>query len=203
MKKQRIHFLSGVILSIFIGLHLFNHAASIAGIRQHIELMERLRLLYRHPFVETVLLTAVVVQVISGLSLLRSSSKTAFFDRLHLLSGLYLAIFLLIHVSAILAGRIYLNLDTNFYFGAAGINHFPVNLFFIPYYALAVLAFFGHLAAIHRKKMKRSILFMQPAQQAWGILLFGAALTLLLLYGLTNHFSGIEIPAEYRILTGQ
>ena len=120
-----------------------------------------------------------------------------------LVGGLYLAIFLVIHVSAVLVGRFYLKLDTNFYFGAAGINSFPVNLFFIPYYALAVLSFFGHLAAVHSKKMNQPILMLSPNQQAWGILILGAALTLILFYGLTNQFSGIELPEEYRILTGQ
>jgi len=167
--------------------------------------MDSLRKIYRHPVVEMILLVVVVVQILSGLQLFRKkdSRKATFFDKLHLYSGLYLAIFLVIHVSAVLVGRFYLKLDTNFYFGVAGINSFPVNLFFIPYYALAILSFFGHLAAIHSKKMNQPILGLSPVQQAWAILILGAVLALLIFYGLTNQFSGIEIPGEYRILTGQ
>lgn len=205
MKTKQLHFISGVLLTLFIGIHLFNHFNSIFGIQRHIELMDSFRKVYRHPFVETILLLAVVIQIVSGLQLFRTkgSIKGPFFEKLHLLSGLYLAIFLVIHVSAVLVGRCYLKLDTNFYFGAAGINSFPVNLFFIPYYALAILSFFGHLAAIHSKKMTRSILGRSPRQQSQVILLTGVILTALLFYGLTNRFSGIELPAAYRILTGQ
>ncbi|MCU0385988.1 MAG: hypothetical protein MUE38_08155 [Flavihumibacter sp.] len=205
MKIKQIHFFSGVVLACFIGIHLFNHFISIFGIQRHIELMDSLRKIYRHPFVEMILLVSVVVQIRSGLQLVRrkGSRNAGFFDKLHLYSGLYLAIFLVIHVSAVLVGRFYLKLDTNFYFGAAGINSFPVNLFFIPYYALAVLSFFGHLAAVHSKKMNQPILSLSPAHQAKGILILGAVVTLLLFYGLTNQFSSIELPEEYRILTGQ
>ena len=205
MKTRQVHFFSGIVLALFIGMHLFNHFISIFGIERHIELMDSLRKIYRHPVIEIILLVVVVVQILSGLQLFRrkDSRKAAFFDKLHLYSGLYLAIFLVIHVSAILVGRFYLKLDTNFYFGAAGINSFPVNLFFIPYYTLAILSFFGHLAAIHSKKMNQPILGLSPAHQAWGIFMLGAILTLLLFYGLTNQFSGIELPGEYRILTGQ
>lgn len=204
MKARQVHFFSGVLLSLFIGIHLFNHFSSIFGIQRHIEQMDSFRKVYRHPLLEIILLLAVVVQIVSGLQLLRkkSSKNGSFFERLHLLSGLYLAIFLVIHVSAVMAGRFYLKLDTNFYFGAAGINSFPVNLFFIPYYALAILSFFGHLAAIHSKKMTRSFLGRSPGQQSLVILLTGVVLTVLLFYGLTNRFSGIELPAPYRILTG-
>lgn len=204
MKTRQVHFFSGIALALFIGIHLFNHFISIFGIDRHIELMDSLRKIYRHPVIEIILLIVVVVQILSGLQLFRrkDSRKAAFFDKLHLYSGLYLAIFLVIHVSAVLVGRFYLKLDTNFYFGAAGINSFPVNLFFIPYYALAILSFFGHLAAIHSKKMNQPISGLSPVQQAWAILILGAVLTLLIFYGLTNQFSGIEIPGEYRILTG-
>ena len=205
MKARHVHFFSGIVLALFIGIHLFNHFTSIFGIQRHLELMDSLRKIYRHPFIEIVLQVAVVVQILSGLRLIRrnSSMKAGFFDQLHIYSGLYLAIFLVTHVSAVLVGRFYLKLDTNFYFGAAGINSFPVNLFFIPYYAMAVLSFFGHLAAVHSKKMNQPILMLNPIQQAWGIFILGAALTLILFYGLTNQFSGVELPGEYRILTGQ
>lgn len=205
MKTRQVHFFSGIVLALFVGIHLFNHFISIFGIQRHIELMDSLRKIYRHPIIEIALLLAVMVQIKSGLRLVRrnGSRYAVFFDKLHLYSGLYLAVFLVIHVSAVFVGRFFLKLDTNFYFGAAGINSFPVNLFFIPYYALAVLSFFGHLAAVHSKKMNQPILRLSPTQQAWGILLLGAGLILILFYGLTNQFSGIELPEEYRILTGQ
>jgi hypothetical protein len=93
-----------------------------------------------------------------------------------------------------------LGLDTNFYFGVAGLNTFPFSLFFIPYYSLAIISFFAHAASIHSKKMKQSVGGIAPTGQAIIILISGFALTIFILYGLTNHFNGQAIPTEYQLL---
>ncbi len=205
MKLKHIHYCSGIILTIFIGLHLFNHAMSIFGIETHLAVMESLRLFYRNPLVESILGIAVLTQIISGTRLVwkKRKMKTSSFEWLQLWSGLYLAFFLVIHVSAILVGRFILKLDTNFYFGAAGLNHFPANLFFIPYYGLAIFSFFGHIAGIHAQKMKKTILGFSPNQQAKMILVKGVLLSLLIFYGLTNGFTGIALPPGYEVLIGK
>jgi hypothetical protein len=205
MTIKKIHYLSGLIITIFIGLHLFNHICSIFGAGKHIEIMNFLRQFYRNIFVETILLLAVLVQIISGLKLFKTNRKIAstIFDKLHIWTGLYLAFFFVIHLSAVLVGRLFLHLDTNFYFGVAGLNSFPFNLFFIPYYGLAILSFFGHIASIHNKKVKTSILNLTPLQQAKAIFIFGLILTITIFYGLTNHFNGVTIPSEYNILIGK
>jgi hypothetical protein len=205
MAAKKIHYLSGIIISIFVALHLFNHLYSIFGAHKHIEIMNKLRPFYRNIFSETILLVAVLVQIISGIILFKKNRKTASsnFEKLHVWSGLYLAIFLVIHLAAIFAGRFFLKLDTNFYFGVAGLNSFPGNLFFVPYYALAIVSFFGHIASIHHKKMKRSILGLTVSRQATVIILLGILLTGAIFYGLTNHFKGVTIPDEYKILIGK
>ena len=201
IRIRKIHFASGLTLSVFIGLHLMNHLASIAGSDQHIELMKMLRNFYRTPIIEFLLFAAVLVQISSGIRLFLSKRKTnkVGFELLHIYTGLYLASFLVIHVSAVLAGRFILHLDTNFYFGAAGLNSFPVNLFFIPYYSLAILSFFGHIAAIHHCKMKNAIWGVSVDGQSKAILILGALVMLLILYGMTNGFMGATIPEEYRL----
>lgn len=205
MTMKKLHFVSGLTITIFIGLHLFNHVCSIFGADKHIEIMNSLRLFYRNIFVETILLSAVLVQIFSGLKLFKTNRKiaTSNFDKLHIWTGLYLAIFFVIHLSAVLGGRFFLHLDTNFYFGVAGLNSFPFNLFFIPYYALAIISFFGHVACIHNKKMKHDIFSLTPDVQSKGILLFGICLTIVIFYGLTNHFEGVKIPMEYNVLIGK
>lgn len=199
---KRIHYLSGLLLTFFVGLHLLNHFVSIFGIEAHIDLMNKLRLVYRNKFIETVLLTSVLIQIISGIKLfsLNRKYKTKFYYKLHIWSGMYLAIFLIIHVGAILTGRYYLNLDTNFYFGVVGLNTFPLNLFFIPYYGFAIISFFSHIATIHFKKMKVKILGFTVRQQANLILGTGIIATIIILYGLTNGFIGVEIPQEYQLI---
>lgn len=204
MTLKKIHFLSGLILSVFIGLHLYNHSRSVLSAERHIETMETLRIFYRNIFVETILIAAVLVQIISGIKLFRATRKMkkTSLNQLHHWSGLYLAVFFIIHLSAVFAGRFIMHLDTNFYFGVAGLNTFPFNLFFIPYYGLAILSFFGHLAAIHSKKMKHTVLGLTPQKQSILILMIGLLNTIFIFYGLTNHFNGVDIPAEYKILTG-
>jgi hypothetical protein len=205
MTVKRFHYLSGLTITIFITLHLFNHALSILGADKHIAAMNTLRLFYRNIFVETILLGTVIVQIASGLKLFKENRKIALskFDKLQIWTGLYLAIFFIIHLGAVLVGRSILQLDTNFYFGVAGLNSFPLNLFFIPYYGLAILSIFGHLAAVHNKKMKQNLLGLTPNKQSKSILFLGACLTILIFYGLTNHFKGVKIPIEYNVLIGK
>lgn len=205
MTIKRIHLLSGLAITAFVGLHLFNHFCSIFGAEKHIEIMNSLRPFYRNILVETILLLAVLVQIISGLKLFKLHRAKAItrFDKLHVWTGLYLAIFFMIHLTAVFGGRLFLHLDTNFYFGVAGLNTFPFNLFFIPYYGLAILSFFGHIASIHSKKMNQSVLGLSPNNQSISILVLGAFLTLIILYGLTNQFNGVEIPKEYEVLIGK
>jgi hypothetical protein len=205
MRIKSLHYFSGIVIAVFVAFHLLNHAVSVFGAEQHIAVMKLLRVVYRNVFIETLLLAAVLVQIITGLWLFNQGRKWAntFYEKLQIWSGLYLAIFFLIHLSAVLGGRWVLHLDTNYYFGVAGLNTFPFNLFFIPYYGLAVLSFFGHIAAIHQRKMKPSVLGLSPTAQSKFMLGFGLLFTLFLFYGLTNHFHGVEIPAAYGVLVGK
>ena len=205
MPIKRLHFISGIIISVFTGCHLFNHTYSIFGVDKHIELMNTLRLVYRNIFIEFILIAAVVVQIISGLQLLKGIGKapTSVFARLQVWTGLYLAFFFVFHLTAVFGGRFLLHLDTNFYFGAAGLNVFPFNLFFIPYYGLAIISVFGHLASVHSKKMKQTFFGLTPSRQAYAILLIGCCVTGIIFYGLTNRFRGFKMPQEYNILIGK
>lgn len=201
MNVYKTHYLSGIIITVFVGVHLLNHTYAVLGAHRHIEIMQSLRLFYRNIFVETILVSAVALQIISGFKLFKTARKTATtaFDRLHIYTGFYLAVFFIIHICAVMAGRFILKLDTNFYFGVAGLNTFPLNLFFIPYYALAILSVFGHIASIHHKKMKRAILGLSPGTQSIVIFTIGVIWTIVIFYGLTNGFAGVPIPNEYNM----
>ncbi len=202
---KRVHYISGITITLFIVLHLFNHAYGLLGPAHHISMMDSLRLIYRNPVSELILLIAVFTQIYSGIKLVipRRKAKLPFFGRLQVWSGLYLAFFLLMHVSAVFGARFILQLDTNIYFGAIGILTFPFNLFFIPYYTLAIMAFFGHIAAIHQQKMKRQFLGRTPSQQAYIILFIGLVITFITFYGITNGLQGFSFPEEYQIIIGK
>lgn len=200
MRAQRIHYVSGLILISFAALHLCNHAVGLFGAEAHIAYMQKLRTVYRHAFVESILLLCVGMQIATGIRLFfrKRKSATNGFKKLQLYTGLYMVFFLSVHVSAVLVGRTVLDLDTNYYFGVAGLNIFPLFLFFIPYYGLAIAAFFGHLSAVHYTKMKREIFGITTERQAKIILWSGVVFSVVVLYGLTDGFTGVEIPAEYR-----
>lgn len=205
MSIRKLHYLSGLLVTGFVGLHLFNHVYSVLGADAHLAMMNSLRLVYRNIFLEAILLLAVLIQINSGLKLFRSAPGTAtgWFDKIHVWTGLYLSFFFVIHLSAVLGGRLLLQLDTNFYFGVAGLNTYPFNLFFIPYYALAIISFFGHVAAIHYSKMQHTVFGLTPTGQSKFILITGICLTMIILYGLTNRFKGVAIPEKYQVLVGK
>jgi succinate dehydrogenase/fumarate reductase cytochrome b subunit len=202
---KRLHYISGVTITVFIGLHLLNHFLSVFGEEVHIKFMDQLRVVYRNVFIESILFVTVLIQIISGLKLFISKRKSlvTYFDKLQVWTGLYLAFFLLIHVSAVLSGRYLLSLDTNFYFGVAGLNTSPFNLFFFPYYGLAIISFFGHIAAVHYQKMKKNFIGLSVKQQSKIIFFIGIVFTVITFYGLTNGFSGVKIPEEYNVLIGK
>lgn len=145
------HYYSGITLSVFIGIHLANQATALAGAAQHVELMRLLRKVYRHPVVETILLLAVLSQIVTGLGLAFGKKKRTAVERLQTASGLYLAFFLVVHVGAVMYGRS-AGIDTDFYFAAAGLADTGMSFFFIPYYFLAVSAVALHIAAVHYLK---------------------------------------------------
>lgn len=202
---RKIHRFSGLLISVFIGMHLINHLSAVFGPGDHIDLMNKLRPFYRNLFAESFLVVAIAIQLVSGFKAFRVNRKmaTSFFEKIQVWTGLYLAVFLVFHLSAVFGGRIILGLDTNFYFGVAGLNTFPFNLFFIPYYALAIISFFGHLSAIHNNKMRYSVAGIKPNGQARFIFMIGVVVTLVIFYGLTNGFAGVVIPIEYNILIGK
>jgi hypothetical protein len=144
---RKLHRGGALLVGAFVLMHLANHLAALGGIAAHLRFMETARLVYRQPLVETVLLLAVAAQAVSGLRLLVAGwqRKAGWIARLQAASGAYLALFLLIHVAAVLVGRAVLDLDTNVHFAAAGLQVWPYQLFFVPYYFLALLALFTHL----------------------------------------------------------
>ena len=189
-----IHFYSGAIIALFTGLHLSNHLTIYFGAPTYLACMEQIRMVYRNLFVESLLLIAVLLQVFSGLRLywqIRKGKRKSLAKKIQIYSGLYLSFFLLLHVSAVLSGRIIFDLDTNLYFGAAGLNRFPLYLFFIPYYFLAINAIFTHLASLYYLKRKKKGL-------AWVLAGSGLLLSIAILYGMW----GVEIPDIYYEIYG-
>ena len=199
-RLQIFHYWSGLLLAVFILVHLANHLVALGGAAAHQATMATLRVVYRHPAVEALLLLAVAGQGFTGLRLYwlrRRHPHGSVAERVQLWSGLYLAFFLLVHTGAVLTGRAWLGLDTNLYFAAAGINTWPFSLFFVPYYFLAVVAVFLHLASLHYQKASPLFGPRRARRHAWGVAGAGVAVALLILLGMSNRLQGLPIPPRY------
>jgi len=129
MSLRVFHRGTAVVIAGFVIMHLANHLLSLHSLVAHIAFMKVARTVYRHPAIEFVLLVSVIFQCGSGLWMVVRgwSARQRAVAWLQATSGGYLAVFLLIHVSAIMLGRIALHLDTNFYFAAAGF-HVPPSI---------------------------------------------------------------------------
>ncbi|WP_341678665.1 hypothetical protein [Niveibacterium sp. SC-1] len=195
MTLRTLHACSAAFIALFALIHIGNHLAGLAGPETHIAYMEQARHLYRVPLVEGLLLACVAFQLLSGLRLALRGWRTrrGIVPWLQAGSGLYLAFFLTVHVAAVLAGRGLLHLDTNLYYAAAGLHVAPIQLFFAPYYFLALPALCLHLACALSWRLqglaRRRVLALLPA--------FGAIASLLILLSMTGALHPIEIPANY------
>lgn len=192
---KKIHHFSGLLLISFIAVHLLNHIMIFYSVDAHISFMTAFRKVYRFPPIEVLLLTAVLVQVISGSRLLykKWKLKNDIWDKLQMYSGAYFIYFLIVHVSAVLFGRYVWHLDTNVYFGAAVLNIKPILYYFVFHYGLAILAFFTHVGCVHRKKMQAYTSLKHASNQGRALIFVGCALSILIIY----HMMGMQIPPEY------
>lgn len=142
-----LHAMSATVVGLFVAAHFANHLASLLSVPSHLHFMDLARRVYRRPAVEALLLLCVLFQSGSGLFMVLRGwrDRTGAVAWLQAASGSVMALFLVVHVGAVLFGRLALGLDTNFYYAAAGLHAGLYAAFFAPYYFLAVLAFFAHL----------------------------------------------------------
>jgi succinate dehydrogenase/fumarate reductase cytochrome b subunit len=199
MTLRQVHRASAVVIAGFACAHIANHVVALAGVPAHISYMRTAPLIYRARFVEPMLLAAVLSQVLSGATLVATgwARRQGVVVWIQAAAGSILAMFLVIHVAAVLYGRIALNLDTNFYYAAAGFYVAPYQYFFAPYYFLAVAALFIHLGcAIYWRLSRASPPVQYLALAAATLLGLGTSLTIVLT--LAGVVTPVSVPANYK-----
>ncbi|GAB2191591.1 hypothetical protein MAH1_31990 [Sessilibacter sp. MAH1] len=198
------HRISACFICGFIVVHICNHLFALGGVDTHIAVMDVLRQVYRQQLVEIVLLGCVTFQVGSGLLFIkrRWGQRKGFFERLQAISGGYLAFFLVNHVGAVLFGRAQLDLDTNFYFAAAGIYVDPFQFYFIPYYFLAVVAVFCHVACAAHWLLQGRLSLQARDLAGYSIIFVGVLVSFLIMLAFSGGLFPVEIPSEYRATYG-
>lgn len=154
-RLRAVHRWSALLILVFAAAHLSNHAFAIMNISAHSTVLGLLRVVYRQPVIEVCLMAAIALQIGTGgtlvwLAHLRRPSVAA---SVQALSGMYLAVFFLAHVSAALLARP--DTDTNFGWaaGQGGVLARPGSTFLLPYYLLGVVALFAHVGQYLRLRV--------------------------------------------------
>lgn len=155
---ERLHKLSAGFVFAFICLHFANHLVGLQGVDAHIQFMDAVRIVYRHPIVEMAVVLAFVVQMLSGFALAKTiwREKKDLVHQLQAASGTYLIFFVIIHLIGIFMGRMIFHVDTNFYYAAAGLTSPHWQYVLIPYYGLAILSLFTHIGCIFYDVFKKT-----------------------------------------------
>jgi hypothetical protein len=212
-RLRQLHRFAGLTLAVFIAMHLTNHLFALFSAERHIAVMDILRLIYRNPFGETILLAAVLIQVPSGIMLVRRKGWRGLplVERAQVASGLYLSFFLIVHIFAVMSARYYLvsqafemltgrhfmGLNTNFYWASAPLLS-PLWLYYIFYYGLGVTTVFTHIGSIHYQKMLSRTSSERAQIQAMMIVGAGLTVTVLILLAFSGVLYEINLPAAYK-----
>lgn len=196
----KFHTYSALVLSLFILAHLANHLMAWGGIETHQQTMDALRSVYRHPIGESILMLSILIQLITGIMHIRRAGwrQAALFDKIQVYSGAYLCFFLLAHTSAIWNARLLLDLDTGFYFGSMVWLIQPYQYIFGLYYLLGILAFFGHIACALRWGLVSRLGARKTNSLAWGIILIGALIWLMIAFVFSGYLYEIHLPEAYQ-----
>jgi len=156
---RRLHRGAAVLLALFIVLHLAIHLTAYVSIDWHLAALSFVQGLYRNPLVEPMLITIFLAQTLTGLAFVRRKIKQPVNTRWHwaqIISGGYLAVFILAHISAALMARVYFGVETNFYWPAGTLTVMPLAYGFAPYYYFGVVSIFVHLAAALHFKARQT-----------------------------------------------
>ena len=202
MNYKTVHRITGILISVFIAAHLFNHSMAWFGIQTHRDIMELFRNVYRHPAIEWFLIASFLFQAYSGISLvvaLKKKPNLTTFERLQLYSGIALGFFIVQHILAVIGQRLYYQLDTNFYFAARVVVEYPFNLYFVPYYFMGIVAFGVHVGLAHRKRI---VQFVRPGianVHFIFIVLISIFIACIILYTFMGGRFLIEIPEQYEV----
>jgi hypothetical protein len=190
----KAHRVLAVGLGLFIISHLAIHLSAIAGPETHISILSNVQGLYRNWLVEPLLYLAIFLQVFIGGKLVwrryRQPQKR-FWGWAQILSGGYLAMFMVVHSLAALVTRYIFDVDTDFYWAAGTLNIEPLQYIFAPYYMLGIISVFAHLgAAIHFGWGTRG------RRYSWLLIVVGSVIASLIVAAFSGAFYDIELPPE-------
>lgn len=194
---ERLHKLSAAFVFAFLCLHFANHFVGLLGVEAHVQFMDAVRLVYRHPIVEAGVLLAFFIQILTGIPLILEiwTKKKDIIHQLQAATGLIMIVFVLGHVASVAVARMIFNLDTNFAFAAATFAP-PLTDAAYGFYGAGIFALFVHFGCILYDIFKKT-----NKTAGWLLLIAtagtGGYLTYLLLMMYSGHLYPVAIPDDY------
>lgn len=181
---QKIHRYSAFALIFgFILLHLSNHLFALQSNEMHEEYRLLFNSWYQADLVEPVLFALISVMAITGLLMVRRYSGTDgdMFRIFQIGAGLYMLIFFMAHINAILSGRDR-GVETNWLFATTGeaglIQGAPM---LIPYYIFAVLMILLHISlGVRRIMLAKNIVHEKANRTFYGLISIGSLVTVMI-----------------------
>jgi len=171
-----------LIVLIFLGWHLLNHASAAFSPEFNQATMILLRKWYRSEFVQPVLLTLMLFQVVSGMILLwRATAGSAdLYRTLQTCTGAFLTAFIVSHLNAVfILARTVTKVDTTFLWASGaplGLLPDVWNVRLIPHYSLGVWFVITHMGlGLRGVLLAHSVSPSAANRVAWAVAALGTA----------------------------
>lgn len=182
---------ASVILLLFIGPHIVNHAAGFWNGPVHIAVMNVLRRVYRDEIVQPVLLMLIGLQILSGAALVRRRMRmpSDFLGTVQTMCGAYIGVYFLAHMTAVFAAR-HAGVDTNWSWLTRPNDSLLVSLFklrLIAHYWAGPIAIVAHIACGLRWILRqRDVSPATSDRIAWTFITAGVVASSIILLALLN-----------------
>ena len=200
MSARRLHRFNAIFLAVFIAAHFATHLSGLWGVETYNAVQNAVRIVYRQPLIEILILAFAALQAGLGIKLLISAARrgvVGIWSWIQVTSGAVFLIFLVEHLIALGFARLAFGLDTNFYWPASVMSGPPFTWYFIPYYFLGVLALFVHVGSALRWKLVDEGRIKTAAVTFWTLTLVGTVISGLIVAMLLGTFFEINLPPEW------
>jgi hypothetical protein len=174
-----------LIVLIFLGWHLLNHASAALSPEFNQAMMSTLRKWYRSEFVQPALVTLILFQVVSGVMLFwrATAERSDLYRTLQMSTGAFLTAFIVSHLNSVfILGRAVTKADTTFLWASGaplGLLPDAWNVRLIPHYSLGVLFVITHMGLGLRGVLLAHRVSAPTADRvAWAVGALGAACAL-------------------------
>jgi hypothetical protein len=174
-----------VIVLIFLAWHLLNHVSAVLSFELNEAMMTALRKWYRSELVQPVLVTLMLLQVASGVTLLwrATAAHSDLYRTLKTSTGAFLTAYIVSHLNSVfILGRAVTKVDTTFLWASgapAGLLPNVWNVRLIPHYSLGVWFVITHMGLGLRVVLLGHRVSPAAANRvAWGVCALGAAVAL-------------------------